>query len=118
VHAGGVELDHAVLVGEPAVADRIVLGVELLDLHPLDGRVERVGAAEHQLQGAGDCAKAVGRTDRGGPGDGEPARRWNHRQRGSGDRTTGHTEKRSAGNRVPHDWRLLGRKHGRRTAGI
>src|SRR2546422_7889031 len=35
---------HPVRVGEAAVAHRIVVGVELLDLHPLDDRIEAVRA--------------------------------------------------------------------------
>ena len=42
VHDGGIELDHAVLVGQAAEADRVVLGIGLDDRHPLDRRVERV----------------------------------------------------------------------------
>ena len=53
MHARGVELDHALFVGEPAVADRHVLGIELLDLDAFDPRVERVGAPGHQARPPG-----------------------------------------------------------------
>ncbi len=80
VHARGVELDHPLLVGEAPVPDRIVGGVEFLDLHPLDRRVERVRPLEHQLhrlrhrgeavvRADGDGARGRGQDDRGG-GDG------------------------------------------------
>ena len=51
MHAGGVELHHAVGVGQPAVADRVVVGVELLDLHALDGRIQGVGALHQHVEG-------------------------------------------------------------------
>ena len=43
VHAAGVELHDAVGVGQAAVADAGLLGVELDDVHAGDHRVEHVG---------------------------------------------------------------------------
>src|SRR5207302_1876120 len=50
VHARGIELDHAVSVGQAPVANGIVVGVELLDLHALDHRVERIGALHEHVE--------------------------------------------------------------------
>ena len=63
VHDGGVELDDAVLVGETAVADRVVLGVGLHDRHALDRRVERVVPLLDQLHRLLDRPQAVAAGD-------------------------------------------------------
>ena len=78
VHAARVELDDAVGIGQAAVADARVLGIELDDVDAGDERVEHVAAAGDQPEGAGDAGLlavvrvlvAVGRRDDDRPGPG------------------------------------------------
>jgi hypothetical protein len=59
VHDRGVELDDAVLVGQPAVADRHVLGVVLHFVDAGHDRVQRIAAAAQQRHGLLDGVQAV-----------------------------------------------------------
>jgi hypothetical protein len=63
VHARCVELDDPVLVRQAAIAHRAVLGVQLLDLHTLDGCVERVDSLLEQCSGLLHSPESVGRRD-------------------------------------------------------
>ena len=49
VHARSVELYDSPLIGEPAMADGLVVGVELLDLHTFDRGIEGIEAAKDQF---------------------------------------------------------------------
>ena len=56
---GTVELDDAVLVGQAADADAVVLGVVLHHRHAGDGGVDRPPALGHALEGDLDRLEAV-----------------------------------------------------------
>jgi hypothetical protein len=60
VHAGGVELHDPFLIGQPAQPDRLILRIELLDVDPGNGGVERVLTGHHPVVGHLDATKAVG----------------------------------------------------------
>ncbi len=67
VHAGGVELYHAVLVGQPAEAHGNVVGIELHQVDAGDRGVEGVGSVVgHEPVGPGHGLEAVGGGDRHG----------------------------------------------------
>ena len=91
VHAGGVELYHALRVRQAAIADGVVVGIELLDLHAFDHRVERVGALHQHVERFLHGAQTVRARDRDGLR--RPARlrregaRRPHRMRNSHHRT-------------------------------
>ena len=71
VHAARIELHDTLGVGQPAVADARVLGIEFDDVDAGDEGLEHVAAAGHQPEGAGDAGLlavvrvlvAVGRRD-------------------------------------------------------
>jgi hypothetical protein len=71
VHARRVELDDAVGVRQPAVADARIFGIELDDVDARDQRIEDVLAFRHHAEGRLDTglraaileAVAVGRSD-------------------------------------------------------
>ena len=59
VHDAGIELGHAVFIRQPAVSDRGVFRIELLNIDAGDDRVERIGALLHHVHGALSGSKAV-----------------------------------------------------------
>jgi len=91
VHHAAVQFDDAVLVRQPAEADRVVARIVFGDVHGGDRGVQGVGAGPHPLHGASDGSKPVagigcvdagdGAEDAGGPGRlgrgrfGEPLRK-------------------------------------------
>src|SRR5690606_26426094 len=80
VHAARVELHHAVGIGQAAETNRLVLGVELLDVDTGDDRVERVLAGDDLVVRNLHAANAVGGRHHDGPRTGGNARqggvRW------------------------------------------
>ena len=101
VHARRVELHHALGVGQPAVAHRGIVRVELLDLHGLDRGIERVCPLQHQVErflhaaqsvGAGDDDRLRDPTRRGRQGE-----RGAHRVRNGG----GREPARGGGDEIP-----------------
>src|SRR5881397_3970202 len=101
VHARRVELHHAIGVGQPAVAHRGIVRVELLDLHGLDRGIERVCPLQHQVErflhaaqsvGAGDDDRLRDPTRRGRQGE-----RGAHRVRNGG----GREPARGGGDEIP-----------------
>jgi hypothetical protein len=67
MHAGGIQLNYAVFIRKTSVADRIVGWIELLNLHPFDGSIECIRAAEHELHRSIHGGKTVARADCGRP---------------------------------------------------
>lgn len=67
VHDGGIELDDAPLVGQPAEADGHVIGVFLDDSDARDDGFGGVPALVHEIPGFGDCSDAVAGSDANGP---------------------------------------------------
>src|SRR5258705_3725612 len=79
VHARGFELYDTRRVRQAAITDGVIVGIELLDLHALDDRVERVGALHEQVEGFLHRPQPVGARDRDGLGG--PARLGRQRPR-------------------------------------
>ena len=110
VHARRVELDHALLIGQPAVADRIVGRIQLLDLHAFDPGVQRIGPLGHQLDRAGDSADPVGgahgrEAGRAGTQDerGREPRLGGCRRGSAGGQRGGGTQEMTAGQGLGHE---------------
>jgi hypothetical protein len=59
VHAAGVELDNAFLIGQSAVANACVLRIVLRALHHAQGRIERIPAALEESKGILDIFETV-----------------------------------------------------------
>ena len=49
-HAARVQLDDSQRVGEPAISDRVVVGIGLDQVDPLDHRVEGIGAPAQNIE--------------------------------------------------------------------
>ena len=92
VHAGRVQLDHALFVGQAPVSHRGVLCIEFLRLDTLNGGVERIHALDQQSAGQLHTPQTVGRRD-------------GHRARGGADMHGGETRSLS-------EWRAQGRSGG------
>ncbi len=60
VHATGVQLDHAMLVRQPAQPHGLVIWVELLDVDTGDDRVERIRITDQHVVSPLDAALPVG----------------------------------------------------------
>ena len=50
MHDGGIELDHAVSIRQPAVSDTVVEWIKLDDIHARDYGIEYIGATAHHLK--------------------------------------------------------------------
>src|SRR5439155_1299667 len=86
VHTRRVELYDAGGVRQAAVAYRIIVGVELLDLHPLDHGVERVRSLHQQVERLLHRAQAIGARHRHRfRGPAAPGRQRTRRSHGKGD---------------------------------
>jgi hypothetical protein len=67
MHDAGVELDFTFLVGQTAVADRIVVRIVLDYRHGGDGSVERVSSALKNVHAFLQCVDAVRARNHHGP---------------------------------------------------
>jgi hypothetical protein len=55
VHARRIELDDSLAIGQPAISDARILGIELDDVDAGDERLENVGARHHLFEGGFDA---------------------------------------------------------------
>jgi hypothetical protein len=60
VHHAGIELDHAVFIGQPAITDAVIVGVAFDDVDPGNHRVERVRAGLQHGRGFVRRRQSVG----------------------------------------------------------
>ncbi len=68
VHHRSIQLDHALLVGQAAVTNRVIVGVLFVDVDSRDHGIERVPAGLHLVHGTGTRPQPVRARDDDGPG--------------------------------------------------